>query len=39
MYSHEQKREKHTSGFLVDFDTAGEIHLLTVTMQLYPTAV
>ena len=30
---------KHTSEFLVDFDTAGEIHPLAVTMLLYPTAV
>ena len=34
-----QKWEKHTSEFLVDFDTGGEIHPLTVTMLLYPTAV
>ena len=33
------KMRKHTSEFLVDFDTAGEIHPLAVTMLLYPTAV
>ena len=33
------KMRKHTSGCLVDFDTAGEIHPLAVTMLLYPTAV